>query len=57
MKKIINGLMVILLAGLLIWAANQAAATRAAGWYILLGVQVVFFILGVTQAVIMNKEQ
>lgn len=57
MKKVINGFMVITLAGLLIWAANQAAATQKAGWYLLLGVQVVFFILAIVQAVVMSKEQ
>ena len=57
MKKIINGFMVITLAGALIWAANQAAATKAAGWYLLLGVQIVFFILAIVQAVVMGKEQ
>ena len=56
MKKIINGVMVIGLAGLLVWAANQAASTQRAGWYILFGVQLVFFILAIVQAVF-AKEQ
>ncbi len=56
MKKAINGTMVIALAGLLVWAANQAVSTKAAGWYLLLGVQIVFFILAIVQAIAMGKE-
>jgi hypothetical protein len=54
-RKFINGIMVIGLAMLLVWAANQATTTKAAGWYLLLGVQIVFFILAVVQA-IASKE-
>lgn len=55
MRKIINGLMVILLAGALVYVANQAAATRLAVWYLLLGVQSVFFVTVVIQA-LANRE-
>ena len=51
MRRMINGIVVIGLAGLLIWAAYQANATRHAGWFLLLGVQLVFFILASIQAV------
>lgn len=56
MKKFVNGLMVIMLAGLLLLVANQAVSTKAAGWYLLLGVQIVFFILAIVQAIAMGKE-
>lgn len=52
MRRTINGIFVIVLAGLLIFAAGQAAETRQAGWYILAGVQVAFFILAITQAIV-----
>lgn len=56
MRKIINGIMVIVLALLLVWAANQATVTKSPFWYLLLGVQIVFFILAIVQAIVSGKE-
>ncbi len=54
--KIVSGAFVILLAGMLVLAVNQAIATRQAGWFILVGVQVVFFVIMFVQLV-MQKER